>query len=94
VLEVRAAKSGQSAAERKLDHAAGTERNQMEYILLTFVVFDTLIVMFIVVLSGAVAHGRKGHEAGETPLTEAVGESFSKRGINEIAKQCYETDRR
>jgi hypothetical protein len=50
--------------------------------------------MFIVVLSGAVSHGRKDHEAGETPLTEAVEESFSKRGINEIAKQCYETDRR
>jgi hypothetical protein len=70
------------------------ERNQMEYILLTLVVFDTIIVMFIVMLSGAVSHGREDHEAGETPLTVVVGEAFSKRGINEIAPPYYETDRR
>ena len=66
----------------------------MEYILLTLVVFDTLIVMFIVMLSGALSRGREDYEAGEAPLTEVVGEAFSKRGINETDQRYYETDRR
>ena len=51
----------------------------MEYILLTVMVFDTLVVMSIVMLSGAASHRWQDNEAEETPQAERMGEAFSNR---------------